>query len=250
MARAAGAGAEHAGNKWWGRRTVSAHTPITIDARVDAAEGPGLIAAGEQLSECLGLAAGEEGWPVKLSFRAPGDKLAASPVPSAVIVSLLPDVGQLDEPTIETEARWRVYLDRLQSSGAPVFVRTVFRHVSDRGREGVTSPVLERIRRLNRIAVGLSHEFGVAVIDVDRVLADLGGRALKTDYRLAGALAAEVSGHTTVTSLLSFGLDGAIDPNLQQKAKEILGDLRKIDVFINRRLRRRSEAARQPATEG
>jgi hypothetical protein len=231
---------------------VNAPTPITIDARVDAAEYPGLTAAAEQLSECLGLAAGEQGWPVSLNFRAPGDKIAASPVPSAVIVSLLPDVGRLEEPTVETEARWRVYLGQLQSSGAPVFVRTVFRHVSDRVREGVTSPVLERIRRLNRVAVGLSHEFGVAVIDVDRAFADIGGRVLKTDYRLGGALAAEVSGHTTVRSLLSFGLDQVIDPDLQQKAKAILGDLRKIDVFVNRRLRGHgaSEAARQPASGG
>lgn len=231
---------------------MSAPIPVRIDARVDAAEYPGLIAAAEQLSECLGLAAGAQGWPVSLDFRARDDKIAASPVPSAVIVSLLPDARRLEEPTAETEARWRAYLGQLQTSGAPVFVHTVFRHVSGRVREGGTSPVLERIRRLNRIAVGLSHEFGVAVIDIDRAFADIGGRTLKTDYRLAGAPAAEVSGHTIVRSLLSFGLDHAIDPDLQEKAKAILGDLGTIDVFVNRRLlrRRAAEAARQAAARG
>jgi hypothetical protein len=228
---------------------VSVPAPISIDALVDPAERPGLIAAAEQLSVCLGEAAGGQAWPVSLQFLPPGAEIATSPAAPAVIVSLLPEVYRVDEAIAETEARWRIYLDRLQASGAPVFVRTVFRHVSDRVGDGVTSPVLERIRRLNRMAVGLSHELGVAVIDIDRAFAHIGGRELKTDYRLAGVLAAEVSGHTTVWSLLSFGLDDTIDPELQEKAKTILGALHEKDGLLDRRFKRyrAAQAARQSA---
>jgi hypothetical protein len=216
--------------------------PISIEALVDQAERPALIAAAEQLSEHLGAAAEGPPWPVRLNFRPPGGEIPASPAPTAVIASLLPEAGRVSEDPAETEARWRAHLARLQQAGAPVFVCTVFRHVADRAAAGTVSPVLERIRRLDRMAADLSHDLGVAVIDIDRAFAHIGGRTLRTDYRLSGVMAAEVAGHAIAWSLLSFGLDEAVDPALQEKAKAILGDLQQIDALVARRLARRGGA--------
>lgn len=222
---------------------MNAPAPIVIEAHVDPAEHAGLIAAAEQLSGCLTAASGTPSWSVQLQFYPLNFEIVATPPPSAIIVSLLPETSRLAEPIVVTEARWRAYLGQLNAIGTPVFVRTVFRHVRDRTTDRLVSQLLERIRRLNRMAAGLSSEFGVAVVDVDRAFADIGGRALDTDYRLSGVLAAEVSGHTTVWSLLSFGLDQAVDPALQEKAKALLGGLRRIDAVLTRRLAYRAAQA-------
>jgi hypothetical protein len=217
--------------------------PIAIDALVDPLERPGLVAAAEQLSACLGAAAEGADWPVRLNFRRPGDSVLLDTAPTLIVTSLLPEVAR-EEPIAETDARWRAYLDRLKTPGAPVFVCTVFRHVAERSKAGATSPLLARIRRLNRLAVTLSQELDVGVIDLDRVMAHIGGRALNADYRLSGVVAAEVAGHTAAWAMLSWGLDDAVDPMLQEKAKEVLGDLNRIDAVVSRRLNlRRARAA-------
>jgi hypothetical protein len=215
---------------------------INIEALVDPVEKPGLIAAAEQLSDHLGAAAQDSPWRVRLNFRPMGSAVPLAPTTSVAVVSLLPEAGRTGELISETEARWRSYLSLLKASGAPVFVCTVFRHVADRDIPGVVSPVLERIRRLNLMAADLSHDLDVAVIDIDRAFAHIGGRRLQTDYRLSGVMAAEVAGHTIAWSLLSSGLDDVVDPALQERAKAILGDLQQIDALIGRRLAQRAEA--------
>jgi hypothetical protein len=214
--------------------------PLSLEALVHDAERPAVIAAAELLSESLGRAASSASWPVQLSFRSLGASLPPEASPSAIILSLLPEVAAAGEPIADTEARWRPYLDALLAGGVPVFLCTVFRHLNDRPRDGGSSPVLERIRRLNRMALDLSHDLGVAVIDVDRAFAHIGGRTLQTDFRQAGVLAAEVGGHTIAWALLSFGLDDSVDPALQEGAKRVLGSLEQIDVLVNRRLRNRA----------
>ena len=217
--------------------------PLSLEAIVDGAEHSAVIAAAELLSESLGRAAAGAPWPIQLNFRSPGSPLSGEATPSAVIVSLLPEVARVAEPIADTDARWRSYLDGLMAGGAPVFVATVFRHVNDRPRDGRPSPTLERIRRLNRMALDLSHDLGVGIVDIDRAFAHIGGRTLQTDYRLTGVLAAEVGGHTIAWSLLSFGLDDTIDPQVQEGAKRVLGGLQQIDVLVNRRLQSRAAKA-------
>ena len=219
------------------------NAPISIEALVDPVERPGLIAAAEQLSACLGAAAGGGDWPMRLHFREPGGEVPVEAPPTLIVTSLLPEVSRA-EPIAETDARWRAYLERLKATGAPVFVCTVFRRLTDRPSAGTPSPVLERIRRLNHMVVDLSHGLDVGVIDLDRVMAHIGGRVLNTDYRLPGVLAAEVAGHTAAWAILSYGLDDAVDPTLQEKAKEVLGGLQQIDAVVSRRLNlRRARAA-------
>ena len=223
-------------------------SPITLVALCDPVERPGLIAAAELLNECLGAASGGQAWPVRLNLLPPGSTVASETAPTAIITSLLIETLRPDEPIEATTARWRAHLQQLIGAGAPVFVRTVFRHVQGRAADGSATPMLERIRRLNLMAAELSNELGVAVIDIDRAFAHIGGRVLQTDYRLSGVLAAEVAGQTTVWSLLSFGLDDVIDPDVQEKAKAVLGDLSQINVLVNRRLANRQARAQREKT--
>lgn len=223
---------------------MSERVPVVIKAQAVESENRGLLSAAELLSECLGTAEGGGDWPVRLHVDVPGADLVRPP-PSVLIVSLLHEVERSQEPFAETEARWRARVELLLAHGAPVFLRTVFRHVAE-PRDGAPSPLLERIRRLNRMAVGLSHSHGVGVIDLDRACAHIGGRWLQSDWRLRGTLAAEVAGHATAWSLLSGGLDEVVDPDLQEKAKASLGGLPQIIDLINRRLERhRSRRAAQ-----
>jgi hypothetical protein len=215
---------------------------MLFQVQVAPAERPGVVAAAELLSESLVAASGRERWPVRIQFHPAGEQIAPAAGVSAIVLSLLPEAERPDEPIAATEARWRAQLDPLLASGAPVFLRTVFRHAPERARDGTPTPVLERIRRLNRMAADLSHALGVGVIDIDRSFAHIGGRILQTDWRMGGVLASEVAGHTMAWSLLSFGLDDAVDPALQEKAREALGGLSQIDAVVSRRLSRRHAA--------
>lgn len=225
---------------------MTAPIPIAIEARIDPAEQAALIAGAEQISEHLSIAAGGPTWPVRLKLTPPGAPLAEDGPPHVIVTSMLPETRRLADPMPVVEARWRAELDRLTASGATVFVCTVFRHVAARTKDGSASPMLERVRRLNRLAMDLSHAFGVGVIDFDRDLAHVGGRALHSDHELTGVLAAEVAGHAVAWALLSVGLDEVVDPEVQERAKAALGDMRGIDALINRRLARR-RAAGEPA---
>ena len=209
--------------------------PVRIEALVDAAERPAVIVAAQLLSEGLGAAAGAGPWPVQLNFRPADGAPVLDPLPTAIITSLLPEAATADEPLAGREARWNAWLTRLQATGAPVFLCLVFRQVADRPRDGGPSPVLERIRRLNRMALDLSHRTGATVIDIDRALAHVGARALASDYRLGSESAAEVAGHTIAWSLLSDGLDTVAPPEIQERARGFLGDLQQINTLVMRR---------------
>ena len=94
------------------------------------------------------------------------------------------------------------------------------------------------------MATELSRELGLMVVDLDRAMAHLGAQTLRCDYRLGSELAAEVVGHQVVWSLLSFGLDEAAAPEIQEKAKAFHGDLQQINTLVRRRLAaRRAKAA-------
>jgi hypothetical protein len=221
--------------------------PLSLAAIVTPAEQAAVIAGAEQLSACLGEAGSGGSWPIQLNLMEPMAELAAGPAPAAIIASLLCEAEQLAEPIDSTTERWRVYLAGLQATGAPVFLVNVFRHVAGRARDGSASPALERIRRLDLMAVRLSHELGIGLVDIDRAFAHIGARALRSDYRLNGLLATEVAGHTLAWGLLSFGLDDAIDPTLQEKARAALGPLSDINAIVGRRLAARR--ARTPSAQ-
>lgn len=212
---------------------MTAPAPIRIEALIAPAERPGLIAGAQQLSAVLG---GEgPAWPVQLALRGSDAAIQRDPPPAAIIASLLPETAAVREPIAETKARWSARLEALSAIGPQVLVCTIFRHVPAAGDPAQVQALRERIGRLNLMAVELSFELGVGVIDIDRALAHVGGRTLGCDWRLAGETAAEVVGHTIAWSLLSLGLDEMVEPAIQDRARRDLGDLHNIDVLIRRR---------------
>ena len=82
----------------------------------------------------------------------------------------------------------------------------MFRHVAETGPDGGVSPKVERIRRINRLLVDLARDFRAAVIDVDGVLADIGGENLQADFRLGSKLAVKRIGYIIAMGLLSGAL--------------------------------------------
>jgi hypothetical protein len=207
---------------------------IPLIAAVDPRERPAMTAGAQLLAEALTAASGE-GWQVRL--RLVGPRAPPNGDGEVVIASLLPEIERAGEPIELTEARWRGRLSDFSAWASAVAVCTVFRVVSDGPAPGRPGDTLERIRRLDLMAVRLSHELGVGVIDIDRSLAYLGARQLQTDYRLGGGRAvAEVAGQAVAWTLLSISLDAFVAPELQTKAKAVLGDLRRIEALLNRRL--------------
>ena len=132
---------------------------------------------------------------------------------------MLPDLWRQDTDWPTIEAQWREAASALRSGvmaqGIPVFVVTIFRHLAPED-----SASLPRLRRLNLLAAQLSQEFGLFVIDLDRVLAHRGGLELGTDARLGGALGQRVAADTIGDTLLGTGIDHLVDDAAVQQAIE------------------------------
>ena len=221
---------------------MNAPVPLRIDAVVDDAERPALVAATEQLRECLHAGSGSA-WPVAVRFLDALAAIAARDRPTIVVASLLPELARDSEPLAATEARWREQLSRLVDMGVPaILVCTVFRHVAAPGsdrRPDSRPATRERIRRLNLLAIELSHDTGVGIVDVDRVFAHLGARELATDHRLSGRVAAEVAAASIVASIVGHGLDDIVSPQVQEHAQKFQGTLWDIGRLVDRRLAQR-----------
>lgn len=221
---------------------MTSHAPLVIDAIVADTERPALDAVAEQLRECLSAACGEA-WPVAVRFRESLADVDAEDPPAVVVASLLPEADATGETLAATEARWREQLSSLPGDPRPhALLCTVFRHVAPPlGDAGDALPAKrERIRRLNMMAIDLSHDTGAGVVDIDRAFSHVGARALATDHLLAGRAAAEVAAHTIVAGILAAGLDDVVPPEIQERAAQFQGGLRDIDRFLARRLATRA----------
>jgi len=121
-------------------------------------------------------------------------------------LSMLPELSRPrgDWPLIEAE--WRgaaaVLRDRELARGGTVFIVNVFRYTT-----GEDYALLPLLRRLNLLAARLSQEFGLFVIDLDRMLAHTGAVNLHADARLATAEARHAAADAIVETLLSVGID-------------------------------------------
>lgn len=209
-------------------------TSLRIDAVIGETERPSFVAACERLRKCLSAASDSE-WTIQSSIAKSVEDLKVAAPPSSILLSLLPDAERTEEPFDQTEARWRADLSSLaRIPGAKVFLVTVFRHLPDRAGSRQSQRILERIRRLNRMATELSHDFETAVIDIDRIFAHIGARTVAADYRLGNGLAADVAAHAMVWSMLQGGLDDLIPHGVQEQAKKLHGDMRAIVKLIGR----------------
>lgn len=217
---------------------MSAAGPICIEAVVDDAERPALVAAARRLREAFFAASGSHR-EIRLRFAPSPTEIEVRESPTVAVVSLLPEVAR-DESLSSIASRCRAQLSALQQSAAlTVFLCTVFRHVARATQEHAPrerEKTIERIRRLNLLAAELSHDTGAGVVDIDRAFAHVGARTLQTDYRLGGALATEAAAHTIVWTLLSAGLDDAAAPEILQRAMQSQGPLWHIGGLMSRRL--------------
>jgi len=141
---------------------------------------------------------------------------AARSEADVVCLSLWPDLlrTEVDEPALEAE--WRsvaaALRDGVMARGATVFLVTIFRHLSpDDG------PLLPRLRRINLLAARLSQEFGLLVIDLDRVLAHRGALELGADARLGSQRAQQEAANAIVDTLLGVGLNHLVEEEALQQ---------------------------------
>jgi hypothetical protein len=216
---------------------------IRLDAIVHDIERPVMAALAAQLS--TSLSAADKGvWEAQIRLRAPPLSVDPDDPPLAIIASLLPELATPDEPVARVEARWREALAALGENMLPnVFVCTMFRVVAGARQDpGDISKIAERIRRLNLLAVDLSHDFGINIVDIDRAFAHVGARWLQSDFRLGSLAAEEVAAHTIAVSLMAAGF-GNIALETLDEAKRVQGPLWELDKFVQRRIAERERLA-------
>jgi hypothetical protein len=190
---------------------------VTLKALVDDNERAAVSLAAARLQSALGAAAGAP-VSVRCQFEETMDALKGSDEPCVIIVSMLPEVANHEEPWAKVESRLRESFQALTSiDGVVVFVCTVFRHVAV--EQSADQSRLIRVRRLNLLAAELSRETGLFVIDLDRTLAAIGGVNLQTDYRLGGTYAAEAAAKVIALAVVSAGLDDYVSFDVQDAAK-------------------------------
>jgi hypothetical protein len=194
---------------------------IPIRARVHANERSAITTMARTLQEHLAQAAAEPA-AVTCSFAESFSDLQKPHEPSIIITSLLLETDDYEEDWSEQEGRLRTrYAALAEDAASIVFVTTVFRHISE-GDAAQRETLRLRIRRLNRLAADLSREYGIMVIDLDRDLADIGGRRLQTDYRLGGEYAEQMAARSMARAIVSAGLDNHVPFELQIPLQEAL----------------------------
>jgi hypothetical protein len=136
-------------------------------------------------------------------------------------LSMFPELSRPSGDWRAIEAQWRVAAaalrDREIERGAPVYIVTLFRHTTAQDHT-----LLPMLRRLNLLAVRLSREFGLFVIDIDRLCAHAGGGPLRVDVRLASSEARRTVADLIVDPLLSTGIDHVAEPAAIQAARQWL----------------------------
>ena len=195
---------------------------IRINTSLTQAEMPALELASKLMREAMRDVLKREVWSIQIETHKPGAGLKFKQQPSAVVCSMLQEITIPSSSLVQIATKWRAYLEQLRSARAPIYISNVFRHVAERGPDGGMSPRLERIRRVNRLLVDLAREFRAAVIDVDGVLADIGGVNLQADFRLGGKPAIKRIGYIMAMSLLSGPLGEESNLYTQQQAMELL----------------------------
>lgn len=194
---------------------------IPIRALVHANERSAITTMAGTLQERLTQAAAEPA-AVTCSFAESFADLQKPHEPSIIVTSLLLETDDYQEDWAKVERRLRTrYAALAENAASIVFVTTVFRHISE-GDAAQRELLRLRIRRLNRLAADLSHEYGIMVIDLDRDLADIGGRRLQTDYHLYGVYAEQAAARSIGRAIVSAGLDNHVPFELQILVQEAL----------------------------
>lgn len=196
---------------------------IRLRAYVGATETAAVEDAARRLGEGL-ASAGAPAPEVSLDFVDSSGALPDETGDAIMISSLGPEVGAAMRDWPSAEARLeRDYRALAGRRPEALFLCTVFRHVPAGPDEEAQVALRLAIRRLDFLAVRLSHATGLNVIDLDRALADTGALSLATDYRLGGAAAAKAAGREIAGAILAAGLDAWMSPEVQERAAAALG---------------------------
>jgi hypothetical protein len=194
---------------------------ISIAAFVADGERPAVELAAIHIARALSQAAGTP-WTCDVSYASDKGELRRFKGAPIIVTSLLTELGVSDEPWPKAVDRLRAAYADLARGGVPVFICTILRHVARTEEPGADAAVRLHIRRLNLLAAEISRETKAYVIDIDRFLADIGARRLRTDYRLAGEAAAEIAGHFIALTLINNAFDDIVSFEIQDAAKMIL----------------------------
>jgi hypothetical protein len=194
---------------------------IPIYAYVSRAEQVAVQAAARHLDRSIGdpTASGTDRVPI---FVNGPEALAQSPLGAVRLISLVPELLRLDGIWSEQETRLRSTLEALTAAGDPVFIFTVLRHAGHDDDSDLLYRRRVRIRRLNLLAAEVSRQTGAFVVDIDRVIADIGGRNLEADYRLDSPAAAAIAGCAIALCIVANGLDAFVSFEMQEKAREVI----------------------------
>ncbi len=202
---------------------MTSPSTIFIDAAVSVSEHAMMTAAADGLHDALHAADGGDAYAVELRFVDDRAAVDGRKPGTVYVASLLDDAVAAGTSLEEVEQRWRRNIEQLDGSYESRFLCTVFRyvHAATAGREALT----QRIHRLNRMAAELSHDTGIAVIDLDRDLAHIGALALDADYRLTSPAALRVAAHVIVIAMLAVGLDSTVAQSVRTQASRWHGKL-------------------------
>lgn len=192
-------------------------SPLRIVAVADPVERPVLIAAAEQFVRAISAAAGGE-HVVELAFA---DRNAPPPNGARiVIISLRGEVG-VPASMDAVARRWHDWLGMVLAQGdAQVVIGTIYRHVAD-----AAGGTVERIRRLNDLAIGLSRAHAIEVADIDRACALVGSRIADGDWRATTGNAATIAGHVLAAALLRLDLSAYLADDAGDRARAAHGSL-------------------------
>jgi hypothetical protein len=194
---------------------------ISILAAVTVNEQEIVEAAASHLGESLSRAAGET-WAVSSNFVAELDALLGSPPGYVIVTSLALALAQIERPWPDVEQELHRTYEGLCATGNPVFIFTLLRHVESADDVEGADRIRRRLRQLNLLATELSRAHGALVIDLDRVLADVGARRLQTDYRLGGRAAVELASNTVAVCVVASALDAFVSAEIQDAARLVL----------------------------
>lgn len=174
---------------------------------------PMIAAAARHLARSLAMAKGEPS-PVEPVFVAPD----THPLPdgAAVILSLDNTDGATGDAWPDIAARWRERLGRYSADGRRILLCNLPRHANS----GMAHAIGD-IRRLDRLAITLSRETGVEIVDIDRLFALCGAATARTD-------GAALAGHAIAAALLDGPIDPALTPAAQDQAIRALGGWRDV----------------------
>lgn len=194
--------------------------PRIVAILAEPGQRDALICAGDQLAYAVGAALGRE-WPVRLRLIGADDP----EIPPGVALVAVPFVAAEDPVSLaDAEALWARRIASYRGAGHDrILLANLFQGDAPRAPGGVA-----RIRQLNRLAVELSRRHGAEIVDVDRLLALVGARALAAAPQGADLARAQLTGHAIAHALLQGDLGPGLEPAVQVEAGRLHGDGRNI----------------------